>query len=110
MGKVGRQVGSGEQLPSIARSHKSRSNLAAIGAAQMDFSLNPNNAATLCQFIKLWACPHHKEAIQQANRLRPRLMRLGILLRHFIAQIASAHCSGNRCQRLAVPAANLATH
>lgn len=69
MQKVGRPAGSGEQLPSAARSRKSRSNLAAIGAVRVDFSLDPDSAAKLGQLMTLWDCPNRKAAIQQAIQI-----------------------------------------
>ncbi len=67
--KVGRPVGSGEQLPSAARSRKSRNNLSAIGAVRVDFSLDSDSAAKLGQLIALWGCSNRKEAIQQAIQI-----------------------------------------
>lgn len=67
--KIGRPAGSGEQLPSAARSRKSRNNLSAIGAVRVDFSLDPDSAAKLGQLIALWGCPNRKEAIQQAIQI-----------------------------------------
>lgn len=66
MQKVGRPAGSGEQLPSAARSRKSRNNLAAIGAVRVDFSLDPDSAAQLAHLMERWDSPNRKDAIQRA--------------------------------------------
>lgn len=64
--RVGRPVGSGEQLPPAERSRQSRQSRTAQGATRLDFFLDPQQAGQLSELMEQWEMTTRKEVVQHA--------------------------------------------
>lgn len=64
--KVGRPLGSGQQLAPLERVKKSRNSRAAAGAVRVDFSIDQETSMRLGMLMQHWRCKSRKEAISRA--------------------------------------------
>lgn len=64
--RIGRPLGSGQNLPAVERKRISRDSLAAGGSTRVDLTLDAATSAKLASLIEQWQCRTKKEAVELA--------------------------------------------
>ena len=64
--RVGRPVGSGAQLPAVARTRASRTDRAKQGAVRIEVTLDKTTHDAVLALMEHWSCTTKKEVVERA--------------------------------------------
>ena len=81
--RVGRPLGSGAQLPAIARTRASRTDRAKQGAVRIETTLEKTTYDALLALMEHWGCTTKKEVVERAIHRNIRIFRRSASLSRF---------------------------